>query len=120
MVLHVDSDAEYLTIPEARSFYAVHFYLSDWPSPNPMKPNPKRNGPMHTQCKTIHIVVFSVVEAETCVTFNNIQIDIGMRPALILLDYKQPATPLKTENSTTEGFLNLYMKPKRSKTWNMT
>ena len=28
-------------------------------------------------------------------------------------------TPLKTENSTTEVFLNLGMKPKRSKTWDL-
>ena len=31
MVLHVDSDAAYLTMPEARSCYAGHFYLSNWP-----------------------------------------------------------------------------------------
>ena len=27
MVLYVDSDAAYLTMPEARSFYAEHIYL---------------------------------------------------------------------------------------------
>ena len=40
MVLHVDSSAEYLTILEARIFYAGNFYLSNWPSPSPIKPNP--------------------------------------------------------------------------------
>ena len=29
MVLHVDSEAAYLTVPEAKSCYAGHFYLSD-------------------------------------------------------------------------------------------
>ena len=119
MVLHVDSDPAYLTMPEARSYYAEHFYLSDWPSPNPMKPNPKGNGPIHTECKTIRNVVSSAVEAETCGTFNNGKIDIGMLPALIALDQKQTATPLKTDNSMTEGFVNSGMKPKRSKTWDM-
>ena len=71
MVLHVNSDAEYIIIPEARSCYAGHFYLIDWPSPSPIKPNPKINGPIHTECKTIHNVVSSAAEAETCGTFIN-------------------------------------------------
>ena len=31
MVLHVDSEAAYITMTEARICYAGHFYLSDWP-----------------------------------------------------------------------------------------
>ena len=54
-----------------------------------------------------------------CGTFNNRKTAIGTKPALIALDHEQPATPLKTDNSTTEGFVNLEMKPKRSKTWDM-
>ena len=48
LVLHVDSDAAYLTIPEVRSFYAGNFYLSDWPSTHPVETPPKRNGRTHT------------------------------------------------------------------------
>ena len=40
MVLHVDSDAAYISMPEARISYAGHLYLSNWPSPIPIKPNP--------------------------------------------------------------------------------
>ena len=36
-----------------------------------------------------------------------------------MLDHKQPATPLKTENYATEGFVNLGMNPKHSKTWDI-
>ena len=25
--------------------------MSAWPSPSPIKPNPDRNGPIHTECK---------------------------------------------------------------------
>ena len=57
MFLHVDSEAAYLNMPEARSCYAGHFYLSSCPSPSPIKPNPKTNGPIHTECKTIHNIV---------------------------------------------------------------
>ena len=42
-----------------------------------------------------------------------------MKPSLITLDHKKPATPLKTYNSMTEGFVNSGMKPERSKTWDM-
>ena len=71
MVLHVDSDVEYITVPEARNCYAGRFYLSNWPSPSPIKPNIEINGPIHTECKTIRNVVSSAAEAETCGTFNN-------------------------------------------------
>ena len=50
MDLHVESDAVYLTMPESISCHAGHFYLSDWPSPSPIKPNPNRNAPPHTDC----------------------------------------------------------------------
>ena len=42
-----------------------------------------------------------------------------MRPSLIALDHKQPEAPLKTKSSTTEGFVKLGMKPKRSKIWDI-
>ena len=61
----------------------------------------------------------SADEAEICVTSNNEKTAIGMWPALILLDLRQPATLLKTDNSTTEVFVNLKMKLKRSKIWDM-
>ena len=101
MVLHVNSDASYLTMPEARSCYAGHFYLSYGTSPRPIKPTPRINGPIHTECKTIYNVLSSAAEAETCGTFNNRKKAIGMRPALITLDHKQLTTPLKTDNSIT-------------------
>ena len=115
MVLLVDSDAAYITMLEAWSFYARNFYLSDRPSPEPVKPSPKRNGPIHTECKKIHNVVSSAAEAETCGTFNNGKVAINIWPVLIALDHKQPATPLNTDNSDTEGFVNYGMKSKQFK-----
>ena len=101
---NVDSCAAYLIMPEARSFYAGNFYLGDWPSPSPIKTNPKINDPIHTECKTIRNVMSSSSESETCGTFKNGKNDICMRTDLIALDHEQPATPLKTENYTTCGF----------------
>ena len=31
MVLHVDLDVAYITMPEERTYYAGDFYLSNWP-----------------------------------------------------------------------------------------
>ena len=105
-------------MPEQEDVMPVIF-LSDWPSPSSRKPNPKINGPIHMESKTIHNVVSYAIEAKTCGTFKNLKAAIGMIPNLITLDHEQPAIPLKTDNSKTEGFVNLGMKPKRSKTWDM-
>ena len=119
MVLQVDSDAAYLTMSEARTCYAGHLYLRDSPSSSPIKTNPERNGPINIEYKTIHNVVSSTAESETCGTFNNRKTSIDIRPDIITFDHKQPETPLKMNNSTTEGFVNSGMKPKRSKTWDL-
>ena len=71
MVLHMDSDLAYLTMPEARSCYADHFYLSDFPSPSPIKNNLRINCPIHTYCKKIRNVMSSAAESETICTLNN-------------------------------------------------
>ena len=83
-----------------RSCCAGRFYLRDWPSPSLIKPNPERNGTIHTECKTIRNIISLAAEAETCGTFNKAQTYIYIKTSLISLDHKQPATPLKTDNST--------------------
>ena len=119
MVLHVDSNTAYLTMTEARSCYADHYYMSDWPSPIPIKLNSERNGPIHKKYKTIRNVISSEAEAKICGTFNNGITDIDMQPASIELYHKKAATSLKTDNSTTEGFVNPGIKTKHSKTRDM-
>ena len=81
MFLHADSDAAHVTITEARICYAGHFYMNYWPSPSPIKPNPKRNGPIHMEWETIRNDVSPTAESETYGTFNNRKTDIGMQPA---------------------------------------
>ena len=119
MVLHVDSDAAYLVLPNARSRYAGHFYLSNHPPALPQKPNPKPNGPILTECKTIRNIVASAAETETAGVFGNAQQAIVIRRALIELNHPQPPTPLKTDNSTTYGFVHANLRQKKSKTWDM-
>ena len=119
MFLHIDSDAAYLVMPESRSVYAGHFYISDWPHDKPHLLSTKRNRPILTTCKTIRNVVSLADEAENAGTFCNSKDGVAIISSLIGLCNKQPPTPLKTDNSTTDEFFNSSMKPNKSKTWDM-
>ena len=119
MVLHADSDAAYLVLPNAKSRIAGHFYLSSNPPKSPAPPKPAPNGPILTECKTIRHVVASAAEAETGGLFYNGQTIIPIRQALEALGHKQPPTPLKTDNSTARDFVNRSLRQKRSKSWDM-
>jgi hypothetical protein len=111
MILHIDSDAAYLVLPNARSRFAGHYFLSNHPPSPPAKPDPKLNGPILTVCKTIRGVMASAAEAETG--------GVYCRISLLALDHPQPATPLKTDNSTANSFVHANIKQRRSKTWDM-
>ena len=119
MSLHVDSDAAFLVLPNARSRYAGHYFLSDTPPPFPEKPSPKPNGAVLTICKTIRNVMTSAAETETAGVYGNGQESIVVRICLRALDHPQPATPLKTDNSTSNSFVHANIKQRRSKTWDM-
>ena len=118
MILYVDSDAAYLVLPNARSRFAGHFFLSNR-VPDPFKIPPPPNGPIHTECRTIRNVVASAAEAETAGLFGNSQIAVVIRRALQSLDHPQPPTPIKTDNSTANSFVHSNIRQKRSKTWDM-
>jgi hypothetical protein len=119
MALNVDTDAAYLVMPNARSRYAGHYILSDTPPPKPMKPSPKPNGAILTVCRTIRGVMTSAAEAETGGVYGNAQEAIPIRIALHALGHPQSATPIKTDNSTSNSFVHANIKQRRSKTWDM-
>ena len=83
MILHVDSDAACLTIPETRSCYTGHLYVIDWPLPHLLKSTPKINGPINIEYMIIRNEVSSTEHAETFSTINNGKAAIGIRSALI-------------------------------------
>ena len=86
MILHIESDAAYLVLPNARSRVAGHFYLSSHP-PAQGKPSPQHNGPLLTECKTLKNVVASAAETETGGLFHNAQAAVPIRHRLEALDH---------------------------------
>jgi hypothetical protein len=120
MALHIDSDTAYLVLPNARSHYAGHYYLSTHPPAPPEKPTPKHNGPILTICKMIRGAMSSAAEAEqTDGIYGNAQEAIACCISLRTLGYPQAATPNKIDNSTSNSFVHANIKQRRSKTWDM-
>jgi hypothetical protein len=75
MCLHIDSDASYLSEPEARSGVGGIFYLSTSPSPNliPGEPDPPLNGPFHAVSNILCNVMSSAAETDFGGLFYNEQ-----------------------------------------------
>ena len=116
MQLYVDSDAAFLVLPKARSRIAGYFRLL-----NDSKTNKyEDNGPLLIECRTICSVVTSVAEVETHGVFQNAKQIKSIWYVLEAIGHKQTnPTPLRTDNSTSSGFLNKNMQMKQSKSWNM-
>jgi hypothetical protein len=113
MKLSIDSDAAYLVAPKARSGVAGYYHLTNNPLP------PLLNGAIHVECKTLRHVLSSAAEAETGGIFHNAQIAIPIRTLLHALGHPQSPTPIKTDNSTSKGFIYDNIHQKRSKSWDM-
>ena len=116
MVLHIDSDAAYLVLSNTKSRIAGYFYLLDHLS---QEISPLLNGAILVECKGIKHVVSSSAEAETAGLFHNAQMALPIRYILNSIGYQQPATPIKTDNSTALGFVHNNIHKKRSKVWDM-
>ena len=120
MILHIYSDASYLSETEARSRAGGIFFLShniDTSSPN--APPPRINGAIHIISKIMNNVLASATEAEVGALFHNAQDRCMIRNALQFLGHPQPATPIQTDNSCAEGIINDTVKQRCSKAIDM-
>ena len=118
MVTHVDSDASYLVLPKARSRIAGYFCLLH------SQTSPHRhhvdNGPILIECKTLRSVVTSAAEAETHGVFHYAKRTIPIIHTLTQMNHLQDGpTPLRTDNSTSHGFVHNNIQMKKSKSWDM-
>ena len=121
MILHVHSDASYLSAPKSRSKVGGFFYLSSKPT-NPKKPELDTvplNGPVHVVAKRIRNVMASATEAETGALFYNGQEALPLIRALNEMGHPQPPTPIQTDNYTAYGIVNSSIRQRKSKAMDM-
>ena len=117
MILHIHSDASYLSEPQARSRVGGYYYLGGTEEPADIT---KPNGPIHVESRIMRNVMASASEAETGALFINGQEGAYIRNILAELGHPQPGpTRIVTDNSTAEGFANDTTKIKRSKAMDM-
>jgi hypothetical protein len=114
MILHIHSDASYLSVSKARNRLGGLFYLGYNP-PNGDKPN----GSILNLASVIKNVVASAAESEVGACFQNAQTAAPLRVTLLELVNKQPVTPLRTYKSTAYVILNEIIKQKRLKSMDM-
>jgi hypothetical protein len=110
MILHIHSDASYLSVSHARILLGGLLFCGDKP-PN----EDKLNGYILNVASIIKNMVASAAESEVGACFQNAQSGAPIRITLIEWGHKQPATPLQTNNSTAFRILNETIKQKRSK-----
>jgi hypothetical protein len=111
MILHIHSDASYLSVSNARSCLGGLFFCGDKP---PQEDN--LNGSILNVASVIKNVVASAAESEVGACFQNSQSGAPLRITLAELGHIQPPTPLRTDNSTAFGILNETSK-KDQKQW---
>jgi hypothetical protein len=114
MILHIHSDASYLSVSNARSRLGGLFFCGD-KSPQ----EDKLNGSILNVASVIKNVVVSLAESEVGTCFENAQSGAPLRVTLAELVHIQPPTPLRTDNSTAFGILNETIKQKRLKARDM-
>jgi hypothetical protein len=115
MILHIHSDASYLSENEAKSRAGGFFYM------NSNNKNDKKltNGAILIISKVLEHVMSSTAEAEIGAVFINAKEEAVLRTTLEELGHKQPPTPLETDNTTDTGYRNGTIKQKRTKAMDM-
>ena len=101
MVLHIHSDASYLSASGSRSCYASYCYLSDQignTAPSPDAPAPTFNAPVLVNCAIIKAILSSAAEAKLGALFYNAKDGCMLHNTLIDLGYRQPPTSIQTDN----------------------
>jgi hypothetical protein len=124
MILHVHSDASYLSAPKARSRAGGFFFLSNGYTPNNVAPSPTAtppatNGSVHTPCTLMRMVLSSATEAELGALFYNAKDAAWLRTTLSEMGHPQPPTPIQTDNMCAAGIANDTVKQRRSKAIDM-
>jgi hypothetical protein len=114
MILHIHSDASYLSVSNARSRLGGLFFLG-----TKTAEQDTLNRLMLNVASVIKNVVASASESEVGACCQNNQSGAPLRVTLTELGHTQPPTPLLTDRSTVFSILNETIKQKRSKAMDM-
>jgi hypothetical protein len=115
MILHIHSDASYLSENEAKSRAGGFFYTGN----NNKNDKKLTNGAILIISKVLKHVMSSAAEAEIGAVFINAKEGAVLRTTLEELGHKQPPTHMETDNTTARGYSNGTIKQKRTKAMDM-
>jgi hypothetical protein len=101
MILHIHSDASYLSVSNARGRPGGLFSSET----NPPE-HDTLNGSIHNVASIIKNAVASATESEVGACFHNAQSGAPLKDTLPELGHSQPLTPLRTDKSTAFDILN--------------
>ncbi len=111
-----NSNASYLSAPNARSCAGGYFFLGSIPrdgSPIHI------NGAVNATCTILKLVAASSAEAELGTLFFNAQEANIIRLVFEKLGHPQPPTSIRIDNTTTVGIVNNTIKQQQSRTTEM-
>jgi hypothetical protein len=115
MILHIHSDASYLSENEAKRRAGGFFYMGS----NTKTDKKLTNGAILIISKVLKHVMSSEAEAEIGAVFINAKEGAVLRTTLEELGHTQPPTPMETDNTTAAGYSNDTIKQKRTKAMDM-
>jgi hypothetical protein len=111
MILHIHSDASYLSENGAKSRAGGFFYMGS----NTKTDKKLTNGAILIISKVLKHVMSSAAEAEIGAIFINAKEGATLEE----LGHKKPPTPMETDNTTATGYSNGTTKQKRTKSMDM-
>jgi hypothetical protein len=110
MILHIHSDASYLSVSNAQNRLGGLFFLG-----NKTPEQDTLSGSILNITIVIKSLITSKAESKVGACFHNAQSGAPLRATLTKMGHKQPPTPLRTDNSTAFGIMNATIKQKQSK-----
>jgi hypothetical protein len=110
MILHIHSDASYISENEAKSRAGGLFYMGSGTNTN----KKLTNGAILIISKVLKHVMSSAAEAEIGAVFINAKEGAVLRTTLEELGHPHPPTPMETYNTTATGYRNGTANQKRT------